>query len=246
MKHLFATACAFSALLAASPALAQDADETGFYLSLNGGLAAVNDLDVSYYAPTGTFGGTAARDTIDFSYNLDSAFAFGGAVGYDFGIVRADVEVSYHRNKASAVTLKGVNGTAVTLTPSDREEVCDYLEADSCGGSGNSFVFDGSRARQLSALANLWVDAPISGAITPYFGGGIGVTGYELDGEGEARFAWQLGAGVAVKVTPNISLTGDYRYRQSNGVTIEDGPGEGLILDNVKTNTFSVGLRFRF
>ncbi len=244
MKLLFAAPCVLATLLAATPAFAQE-DDTGFYMSLNGGLASVNDLDVTFYAPTGTFGGTGARDTIDFSYDLDNAFAFGGAIGYDFGMIRTDVEVSYHRNKATSVRVNGVNGSAVTLDADDRAVICDYLETDSCGGSGNSFTFNGSRARQLSALANLWVDFPVGG-VTPYVGGGLGVTGYELDGEGEARFAWQLGAGVAVPLVSNISLTGDYRYRQSKGVTIEDSANEGLILDDVKTNTFSVGLRVRF
>lgn len=247
MRHILRAAAALIAISAAAPSLAQDdADDTGFYVSLNAGMAKVNDLNVTYFAPAGTFGGTGSSDTLNFKFDLDSAFAFGGAIGYDFGTIRADVEVSYSRSKASAVTLNSVNGSAVTLTASDRADVCDYLEAASCGGSGNTFTYDGARARQLSAIANLWLDLPVGNGITPYAGGGVGVIGYEVDGEGEARFAWQLGAGVAFDLAKKISLTADYRYRQGSGVTINDGGGYGTKLDDVKTSTLTAGLRIRF
>ena len=233
MKFAVGAALAATALVSV-PAMAQDAD-TGAYVSLSAGVASVNDLDVNYDDGT---------DDADFSFDMKSAAVIRGAVGYDFGMVRADVEVSYHRNKVSSVTVERLNGTAVTLTPADRADVCDFLEANSCGGSGNTFTTDyTSRARQLSALANLWVDLPVGGAVTPYAGGGIGATGYELDGEGEVRFAWQLGAGVAFNVNENIAITGDYRFRQAGGIEIED---EGLRLGKVKTHTFSAGIRFGF
>lgn len=236
MKLVVSAAVAATALFAA-PAMAQEAD-TGAYVSLGAGIASVEDLDVAYYD---------GSDSVDFSFDTNSAAVFRGTVGYDFGMVRADLEVSYHRNKVSAITLEGVNGTAVTLTPADRADVCDLLDADTCGGSGNTFNIEGGRARQLSALANVWFDLPL-GPVTPYAGGGLGVTGYELDGEGEARFAWQLGAGLAFNLSSNIALTGDYRFRQANGVTIEDEdfPGEGVRLGKVKTHTFTAGVRFGF
>jgi opacity protein-like surface antigen len=237
------------ASLYAAPALAQD-DRTGAYLSLNAGLASVDDLDVRYLAPTGTFGGATGSDSLDFAFDLDNAAVFGGAIGYDFGMVRADIEVSYHRNKAKSVTLRNVNGAGVTLAPADRADVCDYLETDSCAGTGNTFDFDddGSKLRQLSALANLWLDIPLGSVVTPYIGGGIGATGYELDGEAKGRFAWQLGAGAAINLSPAIALTADYRHRQAGGVTIvdEDFADEGVVIDKVKTNTFTAGIRFRF
>jgi opacity protein-like surface antigen len=232
MKFAVSAALVTTSLMSV-PAMAQE-DNTGAYVSLSAGVASVDDLDVTYFD---------GADTVDFSFDMKSAAVFRGAVGYDFGMVRADVEVSYHRNKVSSVTLERVNGTAITLDAADRADVCDFLEADSCGGSGNTFTTDGtSRARQLSALANIWIDLPV-GPVTPYAGGGVGVTGYELDGEGKARFAWQLGAGTAFNVTSNIAITGDYRYREAGGVTLED---EGLRLGKVKTHTFSAGFRFGF
>lgn len=260
MKLAIRAAVAALSFGVSAPALAQDSD-TGVYISANAGIASVSDLDVTYFGPTGTFGGSSGAeaavgtfgvasgtDTAEFAFDLKSAAAFRGAIGYDFGMIRTDVEVSYHRNKASSVTLNRVNGAAVTITAEDRADICDYLDAGTCGGAGNTFTFDGSRARQLSALANLWLDLPINSTITPYVGGGVGATGYELDGEGKVRFAWQAGAGLAFNLSPSIALTGDYRYRQAGGVTIEDEefPGEGLKLAKVKSSIFSAGVRFRF
>lgn len=233
--------------LAATPAVAQD-DVRGAYGELSVGLANVHDSDIGYYDDGGTFGGSGARDTAMFEANLKNAATFGGALGYDFGTIRADVRVDYARNKIKSLTLKDINGTAVTLTPADGDEICDYLETPNCSVSGNTVSGDGSRVRQLSALANLWFDIPVGGPVTPYVGGGLGIGGYEVDGEGKARFAWQLGAGVSFDVSPSVALFGDYRYRQINGATIEDEDyaNAGVIVDDVKTSTFNLGIRFRF
>lgn len=225
---------------------AQENDGTGFYLGLDVGLANVSNADVRYYDEGGTFGGTGAQDSFEGSFDLDSAVNFGGVLGYDFGTIRTDLEIDYSRNKISSFTINRVNGSTVTLTAADRDEVCDYLEADSCGGSGNTFAFDGSRVRQLSAMANLWLDLPIGSSITPYAGGGVGISGFEVDGEGEGKFAWQIGAGVAANLSPTTALTIDFRHRQVARTEIDYGDSSGFELGKLKTNTISAGVRFTF
>ncbi|MFW2850620.1 outer membrane protein [Sphingomonas sp. TX0543] len=231
---------------AASPALAQDGDNKGVYLSLNAGVATVSDVRLTYFDQGGTFGGTGAQDTIDFTGDVSSAFAFGGTIGYDFGLIRTDLQIDYSRSKVKSLTLRQVNGQNVTLTPADGADICDYLETENCTVNGNTIGGDGMKLRQLSALANIWVDIPTGGRVTPYVGGGAGIGGYEVGGEGKARFAWQLGAGLAVDLSRNIALTIDYRHRQISGARIvdEDFPSAGLNIGKVKTNTFSAGLRF--
>lgn len=117
-----------------------------------------------------------------------------------------------------------------------------------CSRSGKTITADSSRARQLSALANLWVDIPTGSAITPYVGGGAGIGGYEVDGEGKARFARQLGGGVSFDLSLGVVLFGDYRYRQIQGATIvyDDFLDGGVIVGKAKTSTFNLGVRFRF
>ncbi|WP_423142842.1 outer membrane protein [Parablastomonas sp. CN1-191] len=241
----FFCAAALGALAAATPACAADGDASGFYIGVDAGIASLNDPVVTYSDVGGTFGGTGARDTATAQLKTDNAFTFGGVLGYDFGTVRTDLEVAYARNKIASLTFLTLNGKTVTLSAADRADVCDYLEADTCGGSGSTFAFDGSRARQLSAMGNLWLDVPAGGGFTPYVGGGLGISGFEIDGEGKGKFAWQLGAGAAIAVSPATALTFDFRHRQTSSTTIEDGTST-FSVDKLKTNTFTAGLRFTF
>lgn len=235
-----------SAIACPSVALAQDTGNKGFYIGVDAGTSSVGDVDIVYYDAGGTFGGTGARDEARGEIATKSALAFGGVIGYDFGTIRSDIEIDYSRNKISALTVNNVNGTAVTLTPADRQEICDYLEADSCGGAGNTFEFDGSRVRQLSAMANVWLDLPVGRTLVPYAGGGIGIAGFEVDGEGTGKFAWQLGAGVAAHLSQSTAITLDYRHRQIGRTTIEYDQNSGFELDKLKINAFTLGLRFTF
>lgn len=246
MSHWMSAGAAMAVAIMPQAVLAQDAAETGFYVGFDVGLANVSDAELTYYDAGGTFGGSGAQDTAVGSIDTDSAISFGGVLGYDFGTVRTDLELDYARNKISAFTINSVNGSAVTLSAADRADICDYLEADSCGGSGNTFTFDGSRVRQLSAMANLWLDLPIGTAITPYVGGGLGIAGFEVDGEGKGKFAWQVGAGIAANVSPTTALSLDFRHRQVGRTSIDYDASSGFELGSLKTNTFSVGVRFTF
>ena len=251
MNKIAIMCCGVAAGLSATAAQAQDtaAEQTGPYGALHIGVAIQSDTDLDYSDEGGTFGGTGAIDTIKTSVDSKSALDFGGTLGYDFGIIRSDIEVDYSRSKIRALTLKSVNGTAVaTIDPADANDFCDYAELDTCSVSGNRISINGGRLRQLSALANVWVDLPVGGAITPYVGGGLGIGGFEIEGEGKAKFAWQLGAGVAFDISPAIALTADYRYRQfsSSNFTDDDFPEYALRVGKIKTSRISAGIRFKF
>lgn len=205
----------------------------------------MSDANIQYYDAGGTFGGTGATDTADGTIDLKNAATFGGVVGYDFGSVRADVEIDYTKHSISSLTVNSLNGTAVSLTPSDRSDVCLYLEATACGGSGNAFVIDGSRARTLTAMGNVWVDLPLGG-VTPYVGGGLGIAGIEVDGEGKAKLAWQLGAGVSFKLSGKLMLSLDYRHREVGATQVEYDGSSGFRFSRLKSNTLSAGLRVVF
>lgn len=227
-------------------AYAQEADQTGAYVGLHVGSASISDANVQLYDAGGTFGGTGTTDTADGRYDLKGAVNFGGVIGYDFGPVRADIEIDYAKHDVASFTINSVNGSPVTLTAADRTDVCDYLEANSCGGSGNTFIIDGSRARTLSAMGNLWVDLPIGGTVVPYAGGGVGVTGFEVDGEGTGKFTWQLGAGVGFHLSPSVVLSADYRHREVGATQIEYDASSGYRIGKLKTDAFSARVRFMF
>jgi opacity protein-like surface antigen len=228
---------AVATMMMAAPALAQSAGsdaDTGVYVQLDAGVATMSDVKIEYNNGTDRFGASA---------DLKNAFAFGGALGYDFGMLRTELQVSYARNKVESLTVSSINGTAVTLTPAQREEFCDYLEVDSCTGSGATVSVAGSRLRQLSAMGNVWFDIPAGSRVTPYVGGGLGASGFELDGEGKVKFAWQIGGGVAFGLSENVALTADVRHRQVSGGEIDDGYAR---VGKIKTTSISAGLRFRF
>ena len=244
------TISVFSALSFASTAFAQDAtsDKRGAYVSLQAGAAKVDDVDLVYLDEGGAFGGSGAQDSARFDADLKSAFNISAAIGYDFGLIRTDVEVAYSRNKVKGLTLEAINGSPGPLSASDRSDICEYLEVDSCGGAGNTFQVEGSKLRQLTALGNVWLDVPTGLPVTPYVGGGLGVAGFELDGEGKARFAWQVGAGLAFNLSPSAAITLDYRHRQAKGATIadEDFEDAAVRIGKIRTDAFTAGVRFHF
>ncbi|WP_158703115.1 outer membrane protein [Allosphingosinicella vermicomposti] len=247
-KFKLVSAVALAAGLAA-PVAAQNSepnDGRGFYVAAGIGIASVQDTDAVIYDDGGTFGGTGETDTASATYGFKNAAALRGTLGYDFGMFRGDLEIDYSRNKVTALTLNAINGTDVTIDEEEGEEICDYLEIEGCSVSGNTIRYDGGRVRQLSALANVWVDVPLGGSITPYAGGGLGISGFEVDGEGKARFAWQLGAGAAFNLTSSIAITADYRHRQAKRAEITWDDVSGMTVAKVKTNTFALGLRATF
>ncbi|MBB4613065.1 outer membrane protein [Novosphingobium taihuense] len=246
IKGMLCSMLAGTALLTSTSAWAADEDGRGFYIAAEAGVATLNDPVITYYDAGGTFGGTGAEDTATARLTTKSAVTFGGTIGYDFGPVRADVQIQYSRHKIPALTIQSVNGSTVTLDQEARDEVCDYLEADTCGGTGNTFNIPGSRVRQLSAMANLWLDLPVGDKIVPYVGGGAGIAGFEIDGEGKGKFAWQLGAGVAFKLSDKMALTADYRHREVGRTNEAYDASSGFRLSKLKTDALTAGVRFTF
>lgn len=244
MKRILVASAVAATALIGGTAHAQESDGKGVYIEAGAGIATVSDTDLAYYDEGGTFGGSGTTDTAEFEIKVDNAVTFGGAVGYDFGMIRAEVAVDYAKNDFESLTLTGLNGAAVTLDEEDAEEVCDYLEIDDCDVDGNTFTTSaGGHVRTLSALANVWLDIPIGTVITPYVGGGLGIGGFETDGEGDAKLAWQLGAGVALNLSSNLSVTANYRHREISGSTIEWDDVSGLEVDDLKVDAFTAGIR---
>ena len=246
--------------LAASPAIAADADKgTGFYIGLTAGSQSTKNLDGTIIDEPGAFGGSAAaaNDTIAVKFKTKSSFAPTATLGYDFGMIRADIGVTYSKGNINGAKITAISGTAVTgLTDEDAQDFCDYLSegaieqtctiADGNTVTGTNF----GKLRQVDVLASVWVDIPTGMAIEPYVGVGIGASGFHVetaaDDDGKVGFAWQAGAGVAYKLSPTVALTVDYRYRQSKGALLFADEGFGLKIGKLKTSLFSAGVRFTF
>lgn len=238
---------ALAATTISTAAAAADADKKGFYVGVGAGITALQSANAGYYENDGFFGTAGgAQDRIDGRLRFKSAAEFNGTLGYDFGSIRADLQISYARNSIKSLEVLTLNGAPVTLGPGDIADICAYLETTPCGGTGNTVTYGGGRLRRASALASVWLDLPIGSGITPYVGGGAGIAGFEVDGEGTGKFAWQLGAGAAVNVANGVAITFDYRYRNANGARIEYDATSGFDLGRLKSHSFATGLRFTF
>ena len=106
-------------------------------------------------------------------------------------------------------------------------------------------------------------------AITPYLGGGVGISknkmgtthenrpGNTLDGKTISQFAYKVAAGTLVDLTENVSLDINYQYVNlgnfKSGVGVYDQNGNftanlptGINGGDIKTQELMVGLQYKF
>src|SRR3546814_4230799 len=92
--------------------------DKGMYFQLRTGVADLNNPDFAIIDTS-----SEPNNRLDTKLNTKSAATFGGELGYDFGGVRVGLELAYQRNKVKGITLKSLNGTAITA-----EDLSDVVE----------------------------------------------------------------------------------------------------------------------
>ena len=121
------------------------------------------------------------------SYQMDTGWAAGGKLGYDFVGPRVELEGLYHSN----------TGTGNVLFP---------------GGVANVR----GRIDQVSVMANLLYDFMPTSAFTPFIGAGAGIAFVDSTIQGcnmcSTQFAYQGIIGVAWNITEAFRLSVDGRY----------------------------------
>lgn len=168
----------------------------GPYLNATAGVALVPGLNDTPFE----FVNQAATNLTEGKgdWEFDAGFVASGAVGYQFGPIRADAELSYlTANFAFAAEETGNAAKDDTLTA-------------------------------LLLLANFWYDVEIGGIVAPYAGVGAGGANLLaklntdqntwFDGSGWG-FAFQAGAGVVLKLLAGFSV--DLGYRLSGSLATE-------------------------
>jgi opacity protein-like surface antigen len=129
-------------------------------------------------------------------------------------------------------------------------------------GNGVATLTTRNRATVSTLFANAYFDIPLGWMLTPYVGGGLGIsfidyrTNLSLGGVQEAsssddrtNFAWNLGAGLAWGFTQNMALDLNYRYVDAGrGRTDVDlGLGEEVrSRSDIFLHEFLLGLRYTF
>ncbi|MEM7425658.1 MAG: acyloxyacyl hydrolase [Pseudomonadota bacterium] len=105
----------------------------------------------------------------------------------------------------------------------------------------------------FTGMTNVWWDIYDLGGWKPYIGGGIGVAVHTVDSSlpagstgnrTTANFTWQVGAGVGIDVTDNLTVDLGYRFTdlgrpQSAGAT-------PFYIDDFYSHEFRIGLRYDF
>lgn len=197
-----------------APAYAAAPEYTGWYLRADAGYVFESETDgdyLFYNQFTNTYDDRYHYDEI----RLDRAFSFGAGAGYRFAKhFRADVTADYFQTD-----VKGSTACPLML-----------------GFNSDCRFDDSSEADIWTAMANAYVDLPYFGAVTPYFGAGLGfahVSYGELrneqdcgsspncpttpfvgthEGEESWRFASSLMAGASIDLTQQLKLDAGYKY----------------------------------
>jgi opacity protein-like surface antigen len=173
--------------------------------------------------------------------SYDAGFLANGYVGYDFGFIRTEFELGYQFasiskfNLVPGVILGPGGGSVLTVNNPDL----------------NIGIFTG--------MANVWVDIKNRSRFIPYLGGGVGFAAvswsnscyngcnyYEYDSD--TVFAYQVGGGVAFKVTNNLDIDIGYRYFSTENLNLGlYTPGTyPPYSTKLSSNNVLVGARFMF
>ncbi|MEM6898178.1 MAG: P44/Msp2 family outer membrane protein [Pseudomonadota bacterium] len=242
-------------------ALAPSAGAEGWYVSGSGG--ASFQVDSDNQGETGAFitgnlgDGTtldiAAGTPLAFDTDFETGFVVSGEGGYylDNGF-RLALEVSYDESDVDthtdvilgdapigALDAAALAGSAVPLGISVADLVAD--------GQGD--------ISEVTIFANLYYDLDTGTALTPYVGGGLGISFADIDfapsgvtiiNEDDTAFAYQGRVGLTYAFTETFEVFSEYTFRGTPDLDadIELFPGE-LDVEN-RQHLVSGGLRIKF
>jgi opacity protein-like surface antigen len=229
VKAKLITVAIFAILI--SPAVCQATPpRPGAYMSGFIGATIPNDTMVS---TDNFFDNRSFTDRVE----LDPGINIGVTGGYDFGYLRLEGELSYKNSEMNGIV--------------DQSDNFSFRNVD---GS-------------LSALAmmfNSFADLHNSSPLTPYFGGGIGfATLYLSDtfgtdtrgnlvtrdllysNDSDTVFAYQVGGGVEIALSPDLSLDLGYRYFGTTRARFDSSIDQSTRL-KYESHNATAGLRFKF
>ncbi|MEC9486548.1 MAG: outer membrane beta-barrel protein [Prosthecochloris sp.] len=199
------------------------------YASANIGIAWFNDLEAT----------ESDFDDRDYSLEvmLDSGIAFTGALGYDMGDTRAELEFGYQNNDAASAVILDNDG--------DVDE-----------GPWNY----GGDISVTTLMVNGYYDIDLADSgLELFLTAGLGGAFYSFDDIGDvddeeyrgstngSTWAYQLGAGLSLPVSDQLMVEGRYRYFNTAEFTTEDDfdafDNHAMNMD-ITTHSMLVGLRY--
>jgi opacity protein-like surface antigen len=143
-----------------------------------------------------------------------TGYLVNGAVGLKMDDVRVEAEIGFHHN--------AIDKVFVLIPVSD------------------------SSATMWTFMANAYYDVNMKSSVTPYVMGGLGLSRVNLKipdltvDDSSSQFAWQLGAGIGIKASKDVTVDLGYRYlKPSEG----DFSGTKVTLGG---SEILAGVRFNF
>ena len=180
-------------------------------------------------ATTPTIAGPSDFDTDDaFGIDYKRGIDIDLIGGYDFGIIRAEIELGYKRAKLDELEVDDGFITALNtgLNRPDRDVAPDPVDG-LAPLSAVDFDLDGS-IKVWSAMLNGLFDFGNEDGLSFYAGGGFGRARAKLLGEKDSAWAYQLIAGVRYAISPNIDIGLKYRYFRTGKLDFADDVGVAL------------------
>jgi outer membrane protein OmpA-like peptidoglycan-associated protein len=208
--------------LASTSATARDKN---WYIGLRGGI--VFPTDRAFPATGGSLP--------DFNTTEKHGWAAAARLGYDFGVLRTEVDVGYHQNRLRSI---------------------DLLSTTPLGTSGR-FDDPTGRMRHWTVMANALVDLINTGGFSASVGAGAGAARIDahnmritpaadlLLNDSGWVFAWNALAGVRLAISEGVDLALDYRYLRPNRARFGESGGPGFSTRNA-SHMILAGLNFNF
>jgi outer membrane protein OmpA-like peptidoglycan-associated protein/opacity protein-like surface antigen len=244
----FAVALALTTTALAGPALARD---KAWYVGLEAGANLLQNQSFDITQPSLTTPPTTIVVTDGITVRHEVGYAFGGNIGYDFGMFRAEFEVGYKDNNLDR---SFINKTIPAIPISVGYRVAG-TRVPALGE--NSSAADGN-ARVLSFMTNGLVDfGGQDGSFGAFVGGGVGIArvqhhiyqtakfGPAWNNDSDTGFAWQILAGVYKPITKHVDVGLKYRY--FNVPTVNTFTTNGLATEtNYRSHSLMVTLAYNF
>jgi opacity protein-like surface antigen len=208
----------FAAMLAATPALAQDdaplgggGRDTGLYVRGGAGVGFADSLDQEFsYSPS--YLPVLAPPTAK-STDIGEGLAWSAAIGFQYARTRTELEYRRFELDADEVALQGPFPTTVP---------------------------DAGEVTAQAIMSNIYFDLVNSSRLTPYVGVGLGGARVENElGQRDSAFAYQARAGVELALTDALSVGVEYSYFRTAEIVY--GPKE-FDASVPPTSTFSPDL----
>ena len=208
-------------LLAAVAAQGAFAGAEQAYLGLHGSFSEVDDA-------------SAESALTNFDIGYDNGYGAAVALGWRFSNgFRAEGELVFQTADVESFTITKDLINAPPLT-------------------GDTFTAAGE-AEVLAPMVNVFYDLTLPDLmVRPYIGAGIGGAHLNLNAENGPlligidddnwAFAWQFMAGLAIPLSPEVSISGGYRYFDTNEMAVTDMFGNEYTT-GYQSHSFDIGLQ---